>query len=447
MRIRLQDAFERFDTNGDGEISEEEFRAGARGLDSGLSLQQIEDLLAVLEKTESGGVDYTEFSELFGEVQNKELAAKMTARWEEDPGMHVDRLELVQMLATEATLISDCWASPSSVSWPDKLTILAPEPSVLCKPSQLSESGNSNNGGVISALEYSAAETKTTRPEWSDAQLHRLLHFDASLVLGTASSAPDPAVLTVMALGNNSAGSGDGNGARSAAGCERPGPESVAAPRLPTETLSAQLALGRADHIESVEEASHRREMQQRQQHAAVSAPWRVDSEGWRRAAAEEAALRNQRQKERAKYSRWCFDNENRRVTGRTSPFLAACEGKKGKSSLSSSTPQALSSPPGLERQAAMARHLFAKVQDGLARAKERLGVSVMDDPGAVFDAFDTDKSGALDRNELAAAFLKVGAEDLSVSDIRDIVEFCDTDGDGTIDKSEFMLLVGATKF
>ena len=234
---------------------------------------------------------------------------------------------------------------------------------------------------------------------------------------------------------------------------------------MPTERLAAQMDLLQGQ-LKDAEEAAARREERRMRQHEVASAPWKADAEGWRRAAQEEAETRKLRQAERAQYSRWCFDTENRRVIGRQSPFLAASEGKIDRPAPSSPTAgsdddssrnhsgagEGRASPavrpiPGMEQQAAIARKLMGKVQSCLARAKEKMGVSVADNPEVIFDAMDTDGSGALDANELGAAFLKLGADDLSIADVRDIVAFCDRDGDGTVDKTEFMLLVGAVKF
>jgi len=74
--------------NDDGLISDEEFRNGVGEIpDCALTTQQIEDLLTVLDKSSGGQIDYTEFSELFGDSENcLDLALKMTGRWALDPG-------------------------------------------------------------------------------------------------------------------------------------------------------------------------------------------------------------------------------------------------------------------------------------------------------------------------------------------------------------------------
>jgi Ca2+-binding EF-hand superfamily protein len=47
----------------------------------------------------------------------------------------------------------------------------------------------------------------------------------------------------------------------------------------------------------------------------------------------------------------------------------------------------------------------------------------------------------ALDRNELMSAFVKLGVE-MEVEEVAQIIRFCDADGNGTIDREEFLLLL-----
>ena len=54
----------------------------------------------------------------------------------------------------------------------------------------------------------------------------------------------------------------------------------------------------------------------------------------------------------------------------------------------------------------------------------------------------DDDNSGQLDEDELADAFTRLGLG-LQRPQIRQIISFCDADGDGKIDFREFMLLLG----
>jgi hypothetical protein len=59
------------------------------------------------------------------------------------------------------------------------------------------------------------------------------------------------------------------------------------------------------------------------------------------------------------------------------------------------------------------------------------------DDMKAAFDAIDTDGSGTLDREELAAAIRKEGGK-LSDEQVNNLINFADADGDGEIDFEEY---------
>ena len=58
-----------------------------------------------------------------------------------------------------------------------------------------------------------------------------------------------------------------------------------------------------------------------------------------------------------------------------------------------------------------------------------------------VFDMFDADGSGSIDRNEMRALMKKL-AQDLTEEEITLIMEEVDTDGDGEISFEEFKMLV-----
>ena len=116
----LTEAFRQFDLNGDGHIDERELRNGLTRLNVGLSAQQVEDLLAVIDRDGNGSVDYSEFEQQFGDAptgpgQKEDLAGAMTNRWGQSPAeLHVDRAEAGATLATEAAMIAGQWAAPSS---------------------------------------------------------------------------------------------------------------------------------------------------------------------------------------------------------------------------------------------------------------------------------------------------------------------------------------------
>ena len=55
-----------------------------------------------------------------------------------------------------------------------------------------------------------------------------------------------------------------------------------------------------------------------------------------------------------------------------------------------------------------------------------------------VFDKFDTDKSGALDADELKVALRVALGDDLSIEDCRGLVRSADRDGNGVVDFEEF---------
>ena len=60
-KVDLLTAFAKFDMNGDGIISADEFRVGFKGLDFGLTDLEVSNLMAILDDDMSGGLDYDEF--------------------------------------------------------------------------------------------------------------------------------------------------------------------------------------------------------------------------------------------------------------------------------------------------------------------------------------------------------------------------------------------------
>jgi hypothetical protein len=64
---RMEATFEGLDTNGDGVLSAGEFRRGLQQLDIGLTVQQAEDLLMLIDTNGSGTIDYAEFADMFGD--------------------------------------------------------------------------------------------------------------------------------------------------------------------------------------------------------------------------------------------------------------------------------------------------------------------------------------------------------------------------------------------
>jgi Ca2+-binding EF-hand superfamily protein len=71
-KVDLLTAFAKFDTNGDGIISADEFRVGFKGLDFGLTDLEVSNLMAILDDDMSGGLDYDEFIMQFRDLDEYE---------------------------------------------------------------------------------------------------------------------------------------------------------------------------------------------------------------------------------------------------------------------------------------------------------------------------------------------------------------------------------------
>lgn len=411
QRGTLEEEFAKFDANKDGSITCDEFRTGMARLNVGLTIQQIEDLLMVVDKDGSGSLDYTEFMEMFGDGREK-LISDMIDLWAKVPGCPVDRGATAGKLATEITLIACAWSCPDCVEWPQGLSAFP------------------TASACTSEVELPIVPLARGPVEWSDSALNRLLNFDASIVLGTKTSAdsvvPPPGT--------------DFNDHSSGPSALEPLPLEALAARL--DSSSKGRATGLALQCVSQNDDSDGEEAKQnrlRRQHENACTPWR-NSASWHHAAVLEAGEARRRALQEAASSRWCFDRDHIRNPTKSSPYLAQFESGNLTNIGTSNGRQTTQIS---EQDVAQATKIMTKVRSSLTRAKETFGASITDDPHAVFAAIDTDNSGSLDRNELMIAFRKLGAE-LSKRDVNSIFQFCDTDGNGTIDKREFILLVGA---
>lgn len=61
MKINPRDAFKRFDENGDGKISNQEFKRAFKMMRLGYSDTDVEEILSIIDKSSDGSIDYNEF--------------------------------------------------------------------------------------------------------------------------------------------------------------------------------------------------------------------------------------------------------------------------------------------------------------------------------------------------------------------------------------------------
>eukprot|EP00730_Choanoeca_flexa_P005088 TRINITY_DN11870_c0_g2_i5.p3 TRINITY_DN11870_c0_g2~~TRINITY_DN11870_c0_g2_i5.p3 ORF type:complete len:128 (+),score=36.46 TRINITY_DN11870_c0_g2_i5:2650-3033(+) len=78
-QLRLVDLFKRFDANGDGVISREEFVQGV--MDSGIDLsgEKVNQMMKNVDKDNSGSVDYRELAKFRSKVKTAQASAILTA--------------------------------------------------------------------------------------------------------------------------------------------------------------------------------------------------------------------------------------------------------------------------------------------------------------------------------------------------------------------------------
>ena len=364
-RLTLTEEFAQFDTNKDGAIDEREFRRGLTRLNIGLSEQQVEDLLAVIDRDGSGAIEYGEFEEMFGDANAGQLAASMTEQWGSTEGIHKlsHRLEVSQTLATEATLIAGRWSAPTADgvgAWPEELnTLLVRE-----------ESAEAEHQEFYSEAELEPepepAAATVHKLDWSEASLHNLLHFDASLAL-PRSTAQELARLKPQPEPTP----------------EEPEQSNVVAPsmlELPTE-ISGRSGWEETRVTETDDERKAR-------QHAKISAPWK-DMTFWMAAAKEEAADRRRRMSRKSQASRECYDESCVRNPHATSPYIRKMEETQQARSIAESRASAARESERAEDRETVQEHhvaeafeLMQMVRQALSMAGATLGEA---DPAVLF--------------------------------------------------------------
>jgi Ca2+-binding EF-hand superfamily protein len=67
---RLKEEFRQFDINGDGVVDPGEMRTGLNGMKLGLSAQDIEMIINIVNVYDDGAIDYAEFAMLFGKREH-----------------------------------------------------------------------------------------------------------------------------------------------------------------------------------------------------------------------------------------------------------------------------------------------------------------------------------------------------------------------------------------
>lgn len=482
-RMQLIDAFKRLDTNNDGVIDEGEMRKGLARLNIGLSAQQVEDLLAVIDRDGNGLVDYSEFAKQFGDTPRpgeKDLAGEMTARWSECPAeIQVDRIEAGQILATEAALIAGRWAAPSVIpesmgSWPPGLTtVLQPPSPIRLLPRSLELAGPMSESESLADIDKMAKSAKP-KLDWSEAALSNILNFDASLALPhkhAQERARQKAALMMaehsLAADRQNCQTNQSSGAGGASVLE-----------LPEQVLHASGGQGLGESKQRQQEEHEKQRLAR--QHAAVCAPWK-NRKSWQGAAKKEMRDRKAKLEQQAAIDRHCFNALGVRNTAKSSPYIQRIEeiSKAGSFNAYVEQDAAQKKQPEQvqEHHVSQAFALMNLVRGALDKARKSGGAMAEDaeqgpglaaavSPAVLFRAIDEvslqlpvhnspscsltnrsamfgqDGSGQLDEDELLDAFTRLGLS-LQRPAVRQIISFCDADGNGRVDYREFMLLLG----
>ena len=317
-RMQLRDAFQKFDTNNDGAIDEREMRKGLARLNLGLSAQQVEDLLAVLDRNGDGRIDYSEFEQQFGDGPRpgqKDLAAEITGRrWGKcSAEVHTgDRIEAGQTFATEAALIAGRWAAPSIApesvgSWPlDMVTVVqSPPPILVAAHAELPEPEKLADIGKL---------PKTAKPkvDWSEAALRNILNFDASLALSHTHAQERARQKSALLAAEQTL-------------AEDIGSHQFHTNQIVTQGSGASSPGSPLDAALSKSQQENDEKRRLARQHTVVCAPWR-DREAWQGAAKEEMQERKKRLERQATTDRHCFNTMGVRNTAKASPYIQKIE-------------------------------------------------------------------------------------------------------------------------
>ena len=77
QNFNMKKAFSLFDSDGDGIISQREFRNGWLALNVGLSHDEIDDLMKIIDQDASGQVSFDEFiTKMEGHIKDKKGSAE-----------------------------------------------------------------------------------------------------------------------------------------------------------------------------------------------------------------------------------------------------------------------------------------------------------------------------------------------------------------------------------
>ena len=129
QRLKMRDAFDDFDIDGDGVVTPGEFRAGLASLRLGLTDDQVDDILRIVDKDGDGQINYSEFAVQFGGgASAQELAKGIAGQWGRAPGKFVDCPAAGAALATEAAFVAGRLLCAPSAWWPLGLTVLPSPP-------------------------------------------------------------------------------------------------------------------------------------------------------------------------------------------------------------------------------------------------------------------------------------------------------------------------------